>query len=39
MLKVSLKFVPKVWININNIGSDKGLAPTRRQAIIWSNDG
>ena len=20
------------------IGSDKGLAPTRRQAIIWTND-
>ena len=22
-----------------NIGSDNGLAPTRRQAIIWTNDG
>ena len=21
------------------IGSDNGLAPTRRQAIIWANDG
>ena len=21
------------------IGSDNGLAPTRRQAIIWTNDG
>ena len=23
----------------SSIGSDKGLAPTRRQAIIWNNDG
>ena len=22
----------------SNIGSDNGLAPTRRQAIIWTND-
>ena len=22
-----------------NIGSDNGLAPTKRQAIIWTNDG
>ena len=22
-----------------NIGSDNGLAPTRQQAIIWTNDG
>ena len=23
----------------SSIGSDNGLAPTRRQAIIWNNDG
>ena len=23
----------------SNIGSDNGLAPTRRQAIVWTNDG
>ena len=23
----------------SNIGLDNGLAPTRRQAIIWTNDG
>ena len=23
----------------SSIGSGKGLAPTRRQAIIWNNDG
>ena len=23
----------------SNIGSDNGLAPNRRQAIIWTNDG
>ena len=39
-LKISLKFVPKVRINnILFIGSDNGLAPARRQAIIWTNDG
>ena len=26
-------------VRINNIGSDIGLAPTRWQAIIWTNDG
>ena len=39
-IKISLKFVPKGLI-INNIPalvSDNGLAPTRRQAIIWTND-
>ena len=25
------------WQN-SNIGSDNGLAPTKRQAIIWTND-
>ena len=38
--RISLKFVPKVRINnIPAFGSDNGLAPTRRQAIIWTNDG
>ena len=23
----------------SSIGSDNGLSPTRRQAIIWTNDG
>ena len=47
---ISLEFVPKCQINnynrsnhtnvqYNNISSDNGLAPTRRQAIIWTNDG
>ena len=36
-IKISPKFVPKG--QINNIPSDNGLAPARRQAIIWSNDG
>ena len=39
-IKISLKFVPKVPINnIPALGSDNGLAPSRRQAIIWTNDG
>ena len=39
-IKISLKFVPKGPINnILSIGSDNGLAPARRQAIIWTNDG
>ena len=36
-IKISLKFVPKG--PINSIGSDNDLAPTRRQAIIWTNGG
>ena len=39
-MKISLKFVPKgpmKWYSI--IGSDNSLAPTRHQAIIWTNDG
>ena len=36
-LNVSLKFAPRA--PINSIGSDNGLAPTRRQVIIWTNDG
>ena len=39
-INISLKFVPEGRINnILHIGSDNGLAPTRRQAIIWTNDG
>ena len=38
-IKISLKFVPKGPINNSSIGSDNGLAPTRWQAIIWTNDG
>ena len=26
-------------LQYSNIGSGNGLAPTRRQAIIWNNDG
>ena len=41
-IKISLKFVPKAKgptnICISN-GSDNGLATTKRQAIIWNNDG
>ena len=36
------KFVPKGPINnipSSIIGLDNSLAPTRRQAIIWTNDG
>ena len=28
-----------VEFTISSIGSDDGLAPTRRQAIIWTNNG
>ena len=39
-IKISLKFVPKGPINkYSSISSDNGLAPARRQAIIWTNDG
>ena len=39
-IEISLTFVPKGSINnIPAIGSDNGLAPTRRQAIIWTNNG
>ena len=38
-IQFSLKFVPKGAINnFFSIGSDNGLAPSRRQAIIWTND-
>ena len=29
----------RVQLTISIIGSENGLAPTRRQAIIWTNDG
>ena len=39
-IKISLKFVPGGLIKqYSSIGSDNGLAPARRQAIIWTNDG
>ena len=39
-IEISLKFVPKGPINnIPVIGSDNCLASSRRQAIIWTNDG
>ena len=38
--KISLKYVPKGEIeNMATFLSDNGLAPNRRQAIIWSNVG
>ena len=34
-----MDFVPGDQINnVLSIGSDNGLAPTRQQAIIWTND-
>ena len=39
-INISLKFVHKGLIKqYPSIGSDNGLAPTRRQTIIWTNDG
>ena len=39
-IKISLKFVPKFPINnIPELVQIMGLAPTSRQAIIWTNDG
>ena len=38
LIKISLKFVPKVPIKSNPaFGLDNGLAPNRRHAIIWTN--
>ena len=38
--KISLKFVPKGSINIiPALVQIMALAPSRRQAIIWTNDG
>ena len=39
LIKISLKFVHKGPIDNMHIGSDKGMAANRRQAIIWTNDG
>ena len=36
-INISLKFIPKD--PIDSIGSDNGLVPNRRQAIIWTNGG
>ena len=32
-----MKFVPKEPIDNNSTGLDNGLAPNKRQAIIWTN--
>ena len=38
LIKISLRFAPKDPIgNKPSIGLDNGLAPNRRQAIIWTN--
>ena len=38
-IKISLKFVTKgPNENYSRIGSDDGLVPSRRQAIIWANE-
>ena len=37
-VEISLKFVPK-GLKYSSIDLDNGLAPSRRQAIIWTNDG
>ena len=40
LFRLRLKFVPKVRNqHYSGIGVDNGLAPTRRQAIILTNDG
>ena len=35
--EILLTFVPN--LQYSSLGSDNGLAPSRRQAIIWTNDG
>ena len=35
LINISQKFIPKG--QINNTGSDNGLAPNRQQAIFWTN--
>ena len=42
VIKISLKFAPKCPIDnkpalVSSIGLDNGLAPNRREAIIWTN--
>ena len=40
MYEFRLRFPWSLFLRIKkNIGSDNGLAPTRRQAIFWTNDG
>ena len=39
MFEFRLKFHWSLFLKYSSIGSDNGLAPTRRQAIIWTNDG
>ena len=38
-IQISLKFFFKFQLKYSGIRSDNGLAPTRRQAIVWTNDG
>ena len=39
-INISLKSVSKCQTkNIPTFSSDNGVAPTRRRAIIWTNDG
>ena len=38
-INISLTFVLKDQIKYSFIGTDNGLVPARRQAIIWTNDG
>ena len=37
ILKFHWSLCPRVWLIITSIGSDNGLVPNRRQAIIWIN--
>ena len=37
-LKFHWSLFPSVKLKYSSIGSDNGLVPTRRQAIIWTND-
>ena len=38
-IKISLIFFPWVQLTISSIGSENGLTPTKRQVIVWTNDG
>ena len=39
LLEFHRSLFPMLQLTINSIGSDNGLSPSRRQAIIWTNDG
>ena len=39
LIEISLKFVPRSNYQYSSNCSDNDLAQTRRQAIIWTNDG